>query len=124
MAISRIENRIVVTNVTPRFTMTVSKGKLTANSVNAWRKGGVISATFLVSNSSAVAKGGDLFEATLTDSNMRPLVVAQGGGYYGERAMMASINGSGLITVRNTGESLPANTEVRINLLYMAKQAG
>lgn len=104
------------------LTITPSVGSLVA--YQHTKCGDVRNLVLVVKKTSQTAVGANMFEASVTPLSERPYHVVNGLGYYGSCCCVAQFTGSGNISVRVTGATLPANAQVYVSLTYIAQGGG
>lgn len=104
------------------FTPTVSKtsGNSTVYSANGAQVGNICSLSITFTNGSDTSAGGNSFVGTITNAP-RPLVRANGIGYYGSHLFAAVLETTGAITVRvvNGGGYWVATERHGITIMYI-----
>lgn len=99
---------------------TVTTGAFVSGTLTKWGK--VAQLTLSIRNTSSVAAGSNLFQATLTDDSLRPLQSTTAGAYYGAHAANGFLNASGNITIRNSSSSafaVGSNSSITISFTYI-----
>lgn len=109
-------------NKASTFTPTVSKtsGNSSFHSAAGARSGNICSLSITFTNGSDTSAGRDSFVGTITNAP-RPLVRANGIGYYGTHFFAAVLEPSGAITVRviNSGGYWVATERHGITIMYI-----
>ena len=109
-------------NKASTFTPTVSKtsGNSTVYSADGARSGNICSLSITFTNGSDTSVGGNSFVGTITNAP-RPLVSANGIGYYGSHLFVAALTPTGAITVRviNGGGYWVATERHGITIMYI-----
>ena len=104
--------------ITPSISMSTTTGTL--NSVNARRFGNVVQILLSVKNSSAIGNNGNIYQGTISQSALRPVLEIENTNYYGAIPIFGWITTGGVVTIRNeSSSSLPANTNVTLAFTYL-----
>lgn len=115
-AIPKLEKKVTAEAAKPRIIQ--KSGTLTVRS--AYLVGDILQVVIIAKNSSSVASGANVAEGRIIPS---PLQYATGVGYYGGRSIVARIESSGSMVVRNASStSLPADSEVWITVTYVTRK--
>ena len=104
------------TTVTSGVVSRSSGATLVSQSVSQWGK--MVTCSFRIRNTEAVAVGSDVFTGTVA-SGYRPASQALGLSYYGSSGLLCAITPSGGITVRNTGAQLATGSEAGVSVTYV-----
>ena len=111
---SAIKERTFAQTFTPSITRSTG-GTLSA--IQGRKNGGIITVAFIVTYSTSVSSGGNLFTGTL--SNYVPSMTVYGCSYLASYPIIASITSTGAITVRNASPSaVTASAGVGFTFVY------
>lgn len=114
--LTKLCQSLIVETGTP--TITTTTGTITSVSYAKFRH--IVFLTIEYSNSSSVASGGDIFTGTLTNTNLRPTILATGIAYYANKAMVGTIKDTGVILIRNAAStSVAANSVAVMSFTYI-----
>ena len=101
---------------TPTISITTTTGSLTATSIRQFGK--VVQLSISVKNTSSTASGDNIYEGTISTTELRPAITTTGATYYGANAFTATISTAGSIVVRNSTASAFAVATSNINISF------
>ena len=91
-----------------RTPITVTAASTTTGSFvgsSCYRCGNIVWVSLTVRNTAAVAAGSNIFQGTLSSALPRPYAFTSGAGYFGNHAIVGSVNDSRAFVVRNSSSS-------------------
>lgn len=104
----------------PTVTVTRTSGSSTLSSATLYRSGNVCSINIQVTTTASISDGTSIF---VGDSNApHPVALSSSAHYLSPSVIIASIDSSGKITLRNTGGTMASGTSVNCTITYLTNQ--